>query len=131
MTDLRNAFCDATRLRDGRVSVHMNIYRGREILDDPMVLPGLNEWLGSCAQTKRGEGPLCLACDFEFSAADMPKGFAVARPPIGHQQLMIATGICGNCIERHSDNELMRIAVKGMGINVDNSTIHSPAEKTQ
>jgi hypothetical protein len=131
MTDLRKAFCDATRLRDGRVSVQMNIYRGREILGDPTVLPGLNEWLGRCTQAKRGEGPLCLACDFEFSAADMPKGFALARPAIGDQQLMIATGICGKCIERHSDNELMRIAVKGTGIDADNSTIHSPAEKTQ
>jgi hypothetical protein len=72
-------------------------------------------WLMTARGSKRGEGPLCLACEREFGLGRrQPEAFCVAQPYYRPEpESVIVTGICRRCAG-HSDDELMAIAGKGI-----------------
>ena len=67
-------------------------------------------------EAKKGHGPLCLACDTEFSREEPPEAFAITRPACADQGIMVVTGICVRCEGYHTDDHLMRLVPKGMGL---------------
>jgi hypothetical protein len=47
--------------------------------------------------------PLCLTCDFEFSANEMPDVFVVIVPDRNDVERGLGMGLCPNCAAGHAD----------------------------
>jgi hypothetical protein len=67
----------------------------------------ISRFLRSCAEAKRGKGPLCLNCDTEFSKAEKPYAFLA----IGSGDTRLAAGICRSCAAQ-SNEDLLKIGIR-------------------
>ena len=76
-------------------------------------MSALNEWLNWSATAKRGEAPLCLSCDAEFSGVTRPAAFAMVVP-FANPAAALVSGICVDCAARAQSNDgLMASALRG------------------
>ena len=77
------------------------------------IMRALNDWLSWSATAKRGEAPLCLSCDAEFSGVTKPAAFALAVP-FANPVAALVSGICGNCAARAQRSDgLVASALRG------------------
>ena len=84
----------------GVISGHANAER--------LVIP-IADFLNRSASSTRGHGPMCLSCETEFTASEVPIDFLITGLNTGRQLIM--TGICSRC-SAQSDDWLMQAGMK-------------------
>lgn len=80
-----------------------------------MALRGVAETIKRVQHARRGEGPLCASCDFEFTKPTIIEDLAaitvlVPRTKDPHNALM--SGVCKTCASQPDDIVLLRAAEK-------------------
>jgi len=69
------------------------------------------QFLAASDNSPAGHGPLCLACDTEFSARVLPADFLITTPGAAKGGIGMVTGVCTRCAAQ-SDAELAAIGLR-------------------
>jgi hypothetical protein len=88
------------------------ILRGDEIAVH--VMEAIAQWTKAAFKAKRGKGPICLSCDYEFGRKHTRLGAILVAGPAFKNWAngptpLIVTGICRTCAAR-SDDDLLESA---------------------
>lgn len=80
-----------------------------------LALRGVAEIIKRVQHARRGEGPLCASCDFEFTKPTLIKDLAaitmsIPRTKDPHNALM--SGVCRTCASQPDDIVMLRVAEK-------------------
>jgi hypothetical protein len=114
----------AARVSDERCVIQINVLRKHDLLGglmsgskDPALGPLLGivaEFLTECVAHQAGRGPLCLACNTEFSARLPPTDFLLTTPQmldVSKNRPCLVTGICARCAAQ-TDEQLMAAGLR-------------------
>jgi hypothetical protein len=75
----------------------------------------LMDWLKQALSRKPGDGALCVDCDHEFVASDMPHVFVMVVPVVEDAETMVISGVCPSCATKSDSHLAMRMA-RGLGL---------------
>jgi hypothetical protein len=77
----------------------------REAKDDfHIIKEACAQWMEKTESHPRGQRPICVDCDLEFSPLALPAGFTVAIP-FNRNGPMVVCGICVDCLTKKDINE--------------------------
>jgi hypothetical protein len=98
-----------------QATVFNTMLAGSTAPDLVALVRGIAEFLTQIDASAKGRGPLCLACETEFSANETPADFLLTVPMMADwsktNAAMMLTGICARCCQ-HTDEQLLAVAMK-------------------